>query len=473
MVVIDRLVFQVINLYAKGIDIEKLSSYDEKLLLKYDINPEDIKELTSVIKRFNFFKDNGFIKEFKTNETNFKITEEVVSEVIANTNDITFEVTDNCNLNCKYCGYGEFYGSFDKRENKPLPFSYVKNTIDYIFNHIKNNGNYGKQKIFNISFYGGEPLLKIELIKKIIDYLESLSTPFTFDYSMTTNGILLGKHIAYLIEKKFDLAISLDGNEQHNSYRVYKDGTSSFSKVLSNLQQIEINYPDFYAKHITIFTVLHNKNSIIESTNFCNSNINKTPVFSPLSTSRVLPNKKKDFSELYSSITDEFKKAHNCSKLNQYAALRGNPFYQSFKSAIANISNYGYFNYCDFFLNQKRTMPTSTCLPFQKSIFITVNGKLLPCESVGQSYAYGSVNEKGCNLNFSEIANSFNNYINKYAKQCSTCYSFDDCPVCVFDLLNNENNEVCDNYTNYESYKKYLTEVICQIESINSGKILI
>lgn len=31
---------------------------------------------------------------------------------------IVFEVTDSCNLKCKYCGYGDLYSGYDERTNK-------------------------------------------------------------------------------------------------------------------------------------------------------------------------------------------------------------------------------------------------------------------------------------------------------------------------------------------------------------------
>ena len=42
---------------------------------------------------------------------------------LANLRQITFEVTDACNLKCKYCGYGEFYDDYDRRSNKMMPFT--------------------------------------------------------------------------------------------------------------------------------------------------------------------------------------------------------------------------------------------------------------------------------------------------------------------------------------------------------------
>lgn len=68
----------------------------------------------------------------------------------------------------------------------------------------------------------GEPLLNPQFIKEVISYLQERKSSLKFSYTMTTNGISLDKYIDYLIEKGFDLLISLEGN----SYRVYKNGTS-------------------------------------------------------------------------------------------------------------------------------------------------------------------------------------------------------------------------------------------------------
>jgi uncharacterized protein len=54
--------------------------------------------------------------EMKTN-----LSAEDIKQSMANTSQITFEVTDRCNLKCEYCGYGKFYNDYDKRESKNLP----------------------------------------------------------------------------------------------------------------------------------------------------------------------------------------------------------------------------------------------------------------------------------------------------------------------------------------------------------------
>lgn len=35
---------------------------------------------------------------------------------------LVFEVTDACNLRCKYCGYSELYAGYDEREGLNFPF---------------------------------------------------------------------------------------------------------------------------------------------------------------------------------------------------------------------------------------------------------------------------------------------------------------------------------------------------------------
>jgi len=48
------------------------------------------------------------------------ISPDYVKYALANTPQVTFEVTDACNLRFRYCGYGELYGDYDARENRRL-----------------------------------------------------------------------------------------------------------------------------------------------------------------------------------------------------------------------------------------------------------------------------------------------------------------------------------------------------------------
>ena len=91
---------------------------------------------------------------------------------LANTPQITFEVTDACNLKCIYCGYGQFYSDYDIRENKRLPVEKAIVLLDYLHDLWNSSLNASMNKTLYISFYGGEPLLNMSFIQTIVDYFE-------------------------------------------------------------------------------------------------------------------------------------------------------------------------------------------------------------------------------------------------------------------------------------------------------------
>ena len=59
------------------------------------------------------------------------LTTQDVFRGIANTPQITFEITDACNLRCEYCGYGKFYSDYDERKAKNLSVSKAKNLLHF------------------------------------------------------------------------------------------------------------------------------------------------------------------------------------------------------------------------------------------------------------------------------------------------------------------------------------------------------
>lgn len=76
-------------------------------------------------KRWNFWRKT---RQMEEKETQFTPTYPVQSlkENLANLRQLLIEVTDGCNLACKYCGYGELYGNYDARNNKKQTFDNVK-----------------------------------------------------------------------------------------------------------------------------------------------------------------------------------------------------------------------------------------------------------------------------------------------------------------------------------------------------------
>ena len=154
-----------------------------------------------------------------------KISHLDIEYSLANLKQLVFEVTDACNLRCKYCAYADLYEGYDQRENLKLPFQKAKLIIDYLYEYWEKRYCIEVNDPITIGFYGGEPLLNVPFIQQVINYIESLN-PIgkKFHYNMTTNAILLDRYMDFLAENEFRLLISLDGDEKGQSYRVDTKG---------------------------------------------------------------------------------------------------------------------------------------------------------------------------------------------------------------------------------------------------------
>ena len=92
----------------------------------------------------------------------------------------------------------------------------------------------------------------------------------------------------------------------------------------------------------------------------------------------------------------------------------------SYKSLLLYLQQYSGFYYRDYTdllcdRTQLKYIPTGTCLPFSKKMFVTVNGKILPCERIGHQYGLGHLTTTGIELDVVEIARKYNQYYLKSA----------------------------------------------------------
>ena len=241
-----------------------------------------------------------------------QITSSQIRNQLSNLQQLTLEVTDSCNLNCRYCGYGSYYSGYEERRNTFLSTRTVKKLLDYLTECWSSSANNSTRRTTTISFYGGEPLLNFKTIREVVDYSSSIqSNQVSFKYSMTTNAILLEKYMDYLVEKDFSLLISLDGNEYNHSYRVTKRDTNSFTKVLKNVKLLRSKYPVFYDKKVNFNAVLTNRSSVNEVYTFFKEELDKRPMLSELNTTGIVPEMKAEFIRTYRNLTESLHQAEN------------------------------------------------------------------------------------------------------------------------------------------------------------------
>jgi Arylsulfatase regulator (Fe-S oxidoreductase) len=128
------------------------------------------------------------------NRNNAKLANINIYKALLNPNQIVFEVTERCNLSCVYCAYGKMYTLGKSRNEYNMKWETAKVVLDHYINIWKKIFPHNLRQKCNIGFYGGEALLGIDLIKKIISYIENNAPKnINITYSMTTNGVLLLK----------------------------------------------------------------------------------------------------------------------------------------------------------------------------------------------------------------------------------------------------------------------------------------
>ena len=387
------------------------------------------------------------------------LTGNIIRHQLANLKQLTFEVTDACNLRCKYCAYGEFYDDYDRRKDEMMDVNTAKKLIDYLVELWNSSHNVSAKRNVYISFYGGEPLMNMPFIKAIVDYITSIHCPHrSFTFSMTTNAILLNKYMDFLVAHRFNLLISLDGDEYNTSYRVDKAGHPAFPRIIKNIDTLYEKHPDYFKEKVNFNAVLHNRNSVEEIYQFIKEKYDKIPSIGELNNMGIQPDKVELFRQTYRNSKESLYQSEHYEAIEQDMFLRTGT-YQSLITFLHQYSGFKYHDYTDLLFDYSKTkrIPTGTCLPFSRRMFVTVNGKILPCERIGQQFALGSISDEGINLNLQSIADKYNAYYAKIEKQCSRCYNTKACIQCIFNLDNLEENPICYGFmdkTTFEKYKK-------------------
>lgn len=400
--------------------------------------------------------------------------EQIINNLIRLKN-LCLEVTDACNLACDYCVYRDLYGDHDERHGKMMNFQQARGIIDYLAEYWASCESGRIEDITTISFYGGEPLLNINLIKEVLRYLKELKIRRRFKYNMTTNAMLLKNNLDFLVDNDFSLLISLDGDIKGNGHRRKHDGNSSFSQVFENLKYAKQEYPDYFSKKVRFNVVLNNLNDIETSMNFIHNEFGTYPNISEINPRGLTIEGLKRFKEMYKGIEESLSVANNIpliqnimgirfpetARLIQYLRNKSGNYYEGYLSLIANLARGEY-----------RPSP-GTCSPFAKKMFVTVNGRILQCERIGQNFSLGEIDENGVRLDPQMVAEEFNSRIDRMRTVCLSCGRVCSCKKCFYYLEDADTDQPsCSDFDsvdsiNEKSVRHYLSrnpQIIQQIK---------
>lgn len=431
-------VFQVADLTYSIIDNYSDDLELQNITLQYPGN--DIEDLKKSIKEIKNAQANGIFSYHRPlkmsywygNSFNTLYEFQKHEQLILN-------VTERCNLRCKYCIYSGKYKNKRTHSKRDISFETAKKAINFFFNN-------SKDEVY-ISFYGGEPLLNFSLIKQVIEYVEE-RTIKRVNWNITTNGTLLTPNICkYIYEKKIILTVSLDGpKEIHDRYRVTIEGNKTFKKIMDNLKYLYNIDKDFYIKNVSFNAVsappyklslveeFFNTETLVMKNNMSFYYMNST-----------IKNFESDFSindynydllmKDNQKLEDEYKyqvkigesKYKIAKQLYERNILR---FYKRSKSQLGDIIG-----------------PNGCCVAGFRRVFVGVDGTLNVCEKMDNAYSIGSIDEW---LDMDSIKKLYEEYF-KISNNCLNCWACRLCSTCFASAITGgkldeqSRSSLCDN----------------------------
>lgn len=336
---------------------------------------------------------------------------------------LIFELTSQCNLRCKYCCYSECYEMTHGYSDEYMSFDTAKKAIDYYVANYEKTTNRNPLAELYISFYGGEPLLNIKLIREIINYLETQYACYQFSYNITTNGLLFTKKVYdYLVKKDVAILVSLDGNEKdHDRNRVDINGKPTFQKVMNNIRSFLKDYPEY--EKFSISACYDWKSDLLETEKFFESEGIPITKFSLIDTANTTYYERFSLKDIeYYNKQIEILKNKMVSLAREEKLTEDTFVYQTF--------GIGYLEFAYHTMIGDSRNPlipyTGTCVPGEK-LYVTPDGKMHVCEKINPNYSIGDV-ENGLDYErISEMINCYNESISVHCKNCDVSKLCSNC----------------------------------------------
>lgn len=219
---VDDVAYDIIEMLEAGID-RKIIMVD--VLEKYQQLPEvTAEEIRDVFEDIDGLKRQGklFSEDIYADMSGeFKKRQSVVKA-------ICLHVAHDCNLACKYCFAGE--GEYQQGHRGLMSYEVGKKALDFL---IENSGT---RKNLEVDFFGGEPLMNWEVVKKLVAYGREQEKFHhkNFRFTLTTNGILLDDEVIEFANREMsNVVLSLDGRKEVNDkLRVSRNEKGSYDIIL-------------------------------------------------------------------------------------------------------------------------------------------------------------------------------------------------------------------------------------------------
>lgn len=268
--IVDELTYDIIALYEKmekeAIIVEMLSRYEKDAVTRKEIE-EALAEIEQLKEDGCLFSEDiyeNYIIDVKKRPTVVKA--------------LCLHIAHDCNLKCKYCfaGEGEYQG-----DRSLMSYEVGKQALDFLI------ANSGSRRNLEVDFFGGEPLMNFDVVKKLVLYgreQEKLHNK-KFRFTLTTNGVLLNDEIMEFANKEMaNLVLSIDGRKEvHDRMRPSKNNKGSYDLILPKFQKAaeSRNQTNYYVRGTFTHYNTDFSNDVLHLADMGFQQISMEPVVSP------------------------------------------------------------------------------------------------------------------------------------------------------------------------------------------------
>lgn len=225
--VVDDVAYDIISLFEGNSKETVLSKIKEKYAGKDGFSEKESEECYRQIEEL---KNAGKLFSKDTFEP-------MAGELKARTSGVVkalcLHIAHTCNLNCSYCfaSQGKYHG-----ERALMSYEVGKRALDFL---VENSGT---RRNLEVDFFGGEPLMNFDVVKKLVEYARSIEKEKgkNFRFTLTTNGVLIDEDVIDFANREMsNVVLSLDGRKEvHDRYRVDYAGNGSFEKIVPKFQKL-------------------------------------------------------------------------------------------------------------------------------------------------------------------------------------------------------------------------------------------
>ena len=309
---------------------------------------------------------------------------------------LCIHICHDCNFRCRYCFADE--GAYhNKRES--MSFETAKKAVDFL---IENSGN---RKVLEMDFFGGEPLMNLDVLKQTVYYAKEQGAKVgkKFLFTTTTNALLLNDEtIRFFNEEMENVVLSLDGRKEvHDAIRKSINGKGTFDLIIDKIKKfISLRgNKSYYVRGTFTAKNLDFAKDVLFIADQGVDSISMEPVVTEIEDLQIreehLPAIEKEYENLCEAYLDRHKKGEGFNFFHFNIDLEGGPCLSKRVSACGAGNEY---------------------------FSVTPNGDLYPCHQFAgdKNFRMGSVEE---GITKPELREKFKNSCLFTRKKCENCFA--------------------------------------------------